>query len=546
MKHFLYGLFFAVLPAFGAVTFKEEVRVTLIRGASTVVSTTLPSVTACVEEAKRLSALSGRTTGQQTYSCEDEKHRLIATFSAGPATCAPPQPENISRAGACPAGTTGIWTQTQTFSCPASNPVWTASEFLPTSPPPGICKTIPPPPIDTDGDGLLDNVDQCPTLKGLPPTGCPVITPPPPTSGFLPIDPLDPADAPLVKFGETALRNWNFEGHVVDAQFNEDYGKWDPNGPLFEPHLFDRVSVAYIMWKRTGDPRWRTEFDLLFAIYRTHIDARGIFTIKGQSDTKYSYVRPFYYYEQETGDTQYRAIAKRIYDAWVQELPNAYSPNIGLWTEREVGLALDAAIFYYKLTGEPTALMRAKAMVAHFGSVAEATGAPLHPLSQHGEEFDNAYAPMMMTSSWMAALYFQALKTYYDTTQDQEALRQISRYVDFIDANGLVDGSSFHQEFTGVTVPYYLYGVGTFYDRETPSEGDMAHCLDVAGLFKFGIKAKIILGQNTLRADTRYFELRQCAVREFTNWTRSTQYLPKYRLTPPRKFNWWVRAEMLR
>lgn len=38
----------------------------------------------------------------------------------------------------------------------------------------------PPPPVDTDGDGFADSVDACPTVAGVAPDGCPVVTPPPP------------------------------------------------------------------------------------------------------------------------------------------------------------------------------------------------------------------------------------------------------------------------------------------------------------------------------------------------------------------------------
>lgn len=43
------------------------------------------------------------------------------------------------------------------------------------------CPVIPPPPIDTDGDGIPDSSDACPTQPGPSSNnGCPVITPPPP------------------------------------------------------------------------------------------------------------------------------------------------------------------------------------------------------------------------------------------------------------------------------------------------------------------------------------------------------------------------------
>ena len=149
---------------------------------------------------------------------------------------------------------------------------------------------------------------------------------------------------------------------------------------------------------------------------------------------------------------------------------------------------------------------------------------------------------MKMTSSWMAALYFQAARRYYSITDSAEVLEQVSRYADFADQYGIVDGSAFHSEYSGIKVPYYLYGIGTYYDKETPSEADMAHCLDVSGIFKFALFAKAQRGESLGAIQTRYEQMQACADREFEDWIRDTVYLPKYRLNPPRKFNWQLRG----
>jgi hypothetical protein len=347
----------------------------------------------------------------------------------------------------------------------------------------------------------------------------------------------------LLNFAETWDRNWNYEGHVVDSRFTADYGYWNYTETTYEPWLFDRASVGYMLYELTGDQRWKDKFLSDFAWYRARIDAGGIFTPKGQDDSKYSYVRPFYYYEQLTGDTQYRPIAKRIHDRWLAEFPNTYSTSQGIWTEREIAFALDAAIFYHKITGDAAALNRSAALVAQWSTISAQTGAPLHTLEQHGEEFPpSTYAAMKMTSSWMSALYFQAAREYYDLTGNQEVLTQVSRYADFIDAHGIVDGAVVHVNLTGLKIPYYLYGVGIYYDRETPSEGDMDHCLDVGGIFRFAVQAKQALGQSSSVAQTRLNQMQACADRNFSDWTRTTLYLPKYRLSPPRKFNWQFRG----
>lgn len=122
--------------------------------------------------------------------------------------------------------------------------------------------------------------------------------PPPPPTGAFP--------AQLLNFAETWARNWNFGGHAVDSRFNENYGFWDYTETTYEPWLFDRASVGYYLYEATSDDRWRNKFLSDFAWYRTRIDMQGIFTPKGNDDTKYGYVTPFVLYERLTGDAQYR------------------------------------------------------------------------------------------------------------------------------------------------------------------------------------------------------------------------------------------------
>jgi hypothetical protein len=71
------------------------------------------------------------------------------TTLAPPATnvCTTPQPAAETQTVACPAGTTGSWTQTRTYSAAAFPACWTASAWTPTSAPAGSCVAIPPPPV---------------------------------------------------------------------------------------------------------------------------------------------------------------------------------------------------------------------------------------------------------------------------------------------------------------------------------------------------------------------------------------------------------------
>lgn len=392
--------------------------------------------------------------------------------------------------------------------------------------------------FDTAGDVIQ------PTPTPIPE---PVPTPipePTPTPVPVPVD-LTLFDQNLLGFAETWSRNWNFEGHDcipnvprtfdgTTVTFDGNYGFWEINETTYEPWLFDRTSVAYDLYKLTGQQRWLDLFHTYFAFYSSRIGSDGVFTPKGYGDTKYSYVKPFYIYEQLTGDTQYRPVAMRIYNAWVSDFPSNYSRSQYMWTEREIAFALESAVYWHKLSGDVSALERATALVNQWDIVCDGHGAPLHTLSQHQEEFDNAYAIMMMTSPWMAGLYFQAAKAYDEVTGGDRGYQQARRYCEWLNQYGLFNLVT-SPEYSGSLAPYYLVGEGIFYDREGTSEDAYEHSYDVANIYVFA----------GMTPSPQHASLMDAANRCLAYWTRSFPYLPKYRCTPPRKFNWWMRSRDL-
>ncbi len=362
--------------------------------------------------------------------------------------------------------------------------------------------------------------------------------------GYPAFNPNDPADAPLMKFAETWARNWNFEGHNVSPTFSSDSGNWDYTEKTFEPWLFDRASVGYYLYKRststTDKARWYQQFLTDFAYYRNHIDANGYFTPKtGEQDTKYGYVTPFLLYEKETGDAQYRPIALRIYNSWLKDFSSTYKPQSNFWTEREIAFALEAAVSWYELTGDEAALTRANALISQWTVMADAgNGVPLVSIDKH----EGGGGSQLITSPWMSAFYFQASRRLYALTGNTEVLQQVIRYADWMETYGYFDGSVLDKDYAGMKAPYYLVGPTGPYTSDTPTESDFNHCLDVSGLVAFAVEAKQKLGQSATALITRNSQLRDCAVYMFNDATRSTNSLPKYRLAPPRKFNWWMRA----
>jgi len=345
----------------------------------------------------------------------------------------------------------------------------------------------------------------------------------------------------LLNFAETWDRNWNFDGHTVTSEFTEDYGYWEYTDTTYEPWLFDRATVGYRLYELTGNTRWRDKFLSDFAWYREHIDAEGIFTPKGFSDTKYGYVTPFLLYERMAGDQQYRPIAKRIYDSWIREWPDDFDPDAALWTERELAFALEAAVSWYEMSGDAAALTRAQALVNQWTVASGTVGAPLVTYTQHEGGGPGGTEPTNLTNSpWMSALYFQAARRYFALTNDTEVLAQASRYADWLDANGFYDAALAHPEFSGLVFPRYL--TGELIGDAGYDEGNMGHCLDVGGLLKFALDAKQQRGEPLTTIENRYAHMQACGQRDFENWTRDTTYLPKYRVNPPRKFNWQLRG----
>lgn len=349
-------------------------------------------------------------------------------------------------------------------------------------------------------------------------------------------------DTAVLDFSHTANREWNYGGHSVPANFSTGQGNWDYNDASYTAFLFDRPTSWFKLYALTNNPLHK-EYAIRDTIYyAANIDAEGYFTPKtkaGGKDTKYGYVTPFLWYERLTGDTHYRGVAERIYQTSLTGFANTYSPSISLWTEREAGLHGEAALAWYELTGEQSALDRAGAIIRQVGALADANGgAPQVPYSQH----EGGGGSFLTNSPWMTALYFQFARRYYQITGDQQVLQQVSAYFDWLDVNGLYDGrlSGTDARFNGITVPRYLTGPLT--GDANYAESDYQHCLDVAGIVAFAVEAKTKLALSTTKAEQRLAQLKTCAQLGFQYLTRTSQSLPKYRINPSRMWNWWMRG----
>ena len=385
----------------------------------------------------------------------------------------------------------------------------------------------------------------------------PVPTPPPPTPVPPPPTPAPPAPPPapapssgvpsaatllstLENFAQTAARHWSFGGHTVSEPFDVNQGWWDYADTTYEPWLFDRPQAWHLLYGMTGRVDWLQQANSDLGYYESRLDARGIFLNKtGEADTKYSYVHRW---------STNAAKRQAAYDATVAGWPDR--PNLAsgaLWTEREVWVALQAAVELRSAGGGHALATRAQAMLDHWDEVCAGGPAPLVSYTQHEGGGPGGTTPTDPVSSpWMSALYFQAAREYGELEPSAQAQvhRQASRYFDWLatpQARGFYPGASVHPEYDGLTFPAYLAG-GTLIGDAGPDAAHAEHALDLAGFCAFAVNAKLALGESPDAAFAMYEAMKRTAARVFADWTRSTPSLPRYRLTPPRKFNWWVRG----
>jgi len=327
---------------------------------------------------------------------------------------------------------------------------------------------------------------------------------------FVPVEYGDKLDKSLIRLARTAM---------------------DVNLETNEPWLYDRATTFYKLALWSNDQDFRSHAFSLVEQYYELITPEGHFSLK-PSDVKYAYVDGAVWYEHETGDTRFRRKAEAIYRWWKTEFAATYSPTQHFWTERHIAYALGAALGWYELSGDVEAIDRAHDLVTQWQSMSESSGAPLHSLAQHQEEFEPPWADKMMTSPWMAAIFFEYLQQYERLAGNETASKIVSEYADFLLDNCLYDGSVNHPNLRGYLMPYYLCGPSaSFYSRETPSEGDGEHTPDVMGILAYAVSAKRKLGLDPGPAMDAYIELR-----------RSARYFVSRRqnVDPPRKISWWV------
>jgi hypothetical protein len=275
------------------------------------------------------------------------------------------------------------------------------------------------------------------------------------------------------------------------------------------------------------------------------------------------------------GEDGVRAVSDLIQNNyWEQNFgpAGAYDPDKGAnftWTERHQAYAFSAHLTAWEYTGDEAYRDKLDAYVAQMvdhvatppGGYA-ADGCLVHDFKHH--EWGRFETPTGICSPWMTALLAEPLWRYYRLTDDSRALglladfaESVTRYGTYVadDSTGTSPGSNIY----GKRVAEYLYSSSfrasdpSTYPSEdkkngTPISGvysDREHTCDVAGLVARGVTAGRLLDRDMSQEASVAGELVEGCQAVLDTWYRpgDDTYVsnngPEWRLTPPRKYNWW-------
>jgi hypothetical protein len=328
-----------------------------------------------------------------------------------------------------------------------------------------------------------------------------------------------------------------------------------------EGWLYDRPLAIWNVYVHTGDQKWLRRAHRASQYYAQWIATdnsrppfrRGAFVKKEPTwpddpgDAKYSLAGGLFTAYMMTGDARLldkiRAIAE-FHSAHNSTRLFPFAKTTGLWTERHLAAALASAVYAFEATGEAVFRNRALEIVRGmhedvtrpprgYPSAAEMRGVLFHRAEVHeGGSTDDLYM-----CPWMAALLGEALWRYFLVSDDELALRFLSDYSQLI-AERAIYRVPEDPHLGGYWAPWY--GIGT--KRGYTDNGiydDVEHAIDVLGLLARGRWARQRLGLPNDTIEQQMARLRKTGMYTFAGWNRDSESLPRYRISPTRKYGWW-------
>lgn len=338
-------------------------------------------------------------------------------------------------------------------------------------------------------------------------------------------------------FGDTAINH-------VDPRVIDD--NLIPHRSSYAAWLFDRATTIYQLAFKTGEFRFLREGHRAVQFYLNHINERGFFALKPYDDIKYSYGESLVTNFILTGDNQIPNIITSMVPAW-DTFNSDYKITTNFWTERHAAFQLKGYISAYELTGNLDFKEKAYNTFTNLLKMQNTpvdgvpnTGALMHTSASHGEGGEHFIA-----SPWMSVLLVDAVERFYIQFEEPQVIDFVINLADFFKQDGvsLYEWKGY-QGKDSFYVPYYLAGKDlTIKQHGGEGANDLEHGLDVSKIFSIAYYFSCLKNA----CDDSYLvplsKLYKTAT-EFTlpYWMRTAAPgvgLASYRLSPPRKFNWW-------
>jgi hypothetical protein len=309
-----------------------------------------------------------------------------------------------------------------------------------------------------------------------------------------------------------------------------------------EPWLYDRATMAWLLWMRTGDLDARAAALAWAELYMQNVvvaGGRGSFTVDGATDdVKYMYPAIAWWYEYETGNPVYRDKAAALYNGILYNWPKTYIVGPRLFTERGHALAMLGCLAQHAITGDQQPLTDATEYAEGIFAISS-SGAPLHGHDQH--EGDSTTTPI--TSPWMGAFLAESMVQLYRFTEDARVLTWLSNYGDWLIAHATyVVETPDEPEFAGmVGLRLFAYLAGAAGPTDFGQADDMRHARDLQELYRKVVWAKGLLSLDTTAAEAMVVEQGLVADVDRAYWLRTTPGLPEERANPSREPAWKFR-----
>lgn len=350
-----------------------------------------------------------------------------------------------------------------------------------------------------------------------------------------------------IQFSNTALKK-------VDPRVSPEY--LTDYKTAYASWLFDRAMTLYQIAFKSGDYALLRESHRASHFFANHINSNGYFDLRSANDLKYSHAEGIATNFWLTGDDELKNKISSMVNAF-DSFNMSYSLDTNFWTERHAATALSGYVVAFEVLGESELAHKATdafstlyKMQNEPASGITATGGLMHTSTSHGEG-----ANSLMSSPWMSVLLIDAVERYYIHSSDEKVKDFTLKLADYIAEEGLYSTDVFFKDtLPAVKVPYYMAGDNfTDYERNFNPWADVEHTLDVSKIFAlahFFDTQKSINSQNYLVLFSDLFK----AGMEYnlSSWIRppsSSLELGEYkggatvfRLSPPRKFNWWFRT----